>query len=87
MDRFGQKIRQSRPRWHTECETSGCWLCGRKGAGEAAAREKKIRKTKEEVFECGDWRKEDLQEVGAREEEVFDRSLRRISSGPLVTRY
>ena len=37
------------------CETSGWWLCGQKGAGEAAAREKKIRKTREEdEFGCGE---------------------------------
>ena len=51
--RFGQ-VRQSMAEVVWSCETSGWWLCGQKGGGDASAREKKTGKTKEEVFGCGE---------------------------------
>ena len=51
MDRFGQEVR--RLRWYSDVkrrDDDG----GQNGAGDAAAREEKTEKTKQEVFGCGE---------------------------------
>ena len=51
MDRFGQKVRQSRlSRYGIVKRRDDDYVGGQKGVGDAVARENKTGKTKEEVF-------------------------------------
>ena len=75
-DRFGQKVRQPGLRWFGLVKrrdddyvcAERCWRC-------RVSRKTKVGKQKMNVV------KEDMQEVGAREDEVFDRSVWRIRCG------